>query len=302
WNYNRSSLGGPDKWSVEYPDCGGVMQSPISISTEDALYDPKLSYFNLTNYNMTSGVNMTLVNKGGHTAEVLYSGSDVLLSGGNLPDTYKLVQFHFHWGGKDSNGSEHLIDGKYFPMELHLVHYRSHLPNISVAQSHPFGLAVLGFLFQVSNKNNTKFDQLLQHFDRIETVEPNKDNSTEIKTFPLLDLLPGNTDRLDFYRYDGSLTTPPCYESVIWSLATEYIQISEYQLNIFRNLYNEEHQHLVDDFRPVQELHKRTVTTTKSKPTQAPLTTGNSNNSATWIQGYLVNVCICLMTVLYKFV
>ncbi|KAK6967450.1 carbonic anhydrase 2, partial [Biomphalaria glabrata] len=131
---------------------------------------------------------------------------------------------------------------------------------------------------------------------------PNKDNSTEIKTFPLLDLLPGNTDRLDFYRYDGSLTTPPCYESVIWSLATEYIQISEYQLNIFRNLYNEEHQHLVDDFRPVQELHKRTVTTTKFKPTQAPLTTGNSNNSATWIQGYLVNLCICLMTVLYKFV
>ncbi|KAK6967451.1 carbonic anhydrase 2, partial [Biomphalaria glabrata] len=108
----------PDKWSVEYPDCGGVMQSPISISTEDALYDPKLSYFNLTNYNMTKGVNMTLVNKGGHTAEVLYSGSDVLLSGGNLPDTYKLVQFHFHWGGKDSNGSEHLIDGKYFPMEV----------------------------------------------------------------------------------------------------------------------------------------------------------------------------------------
>ncbi|KAK0047511.1 carbonic anhydrase 2, partial [Biomphalaria pfeifferi] len=170
WNYNRNSLGGPDKWSVKYPDCGGVMQSPISISTEDALYDPKLSYFNLTNYNMTSGVKMTLVNKGGHTAEVVYSGSDVLLSGGNLPDTYKLEQFHFHWGGKDSNGSEHLIDGKYFPMELHLVHYSSHLPNISVAQNHPFGLAVLGFLFQVSDKNNTKFDQLLQYFDLIETV------------------------------------------------------------------------------------------------------------------------------------
>ena len=35
-----------------------------------------------------------------------------------------------------------------------------------------------------------------------------------------------------FYRYKGSLTTPPCYESVIWIVFPDVIPISEKQVRI----------------------------------------------------------------------
>ena len=34
------------------------------------------------------------------------------LSGGPLEGTYQLAQFHAHWGGENSRGSEHTVDGK----------------------------------------------------------------------------------------------------------------------------------------------------------------------------------------------
>jgi len=40
------------------------------------------------------------------------------VSGGGLPGTYKLVQFHFHWGKTDSVGSEHYVDSKKYPLEV----------------------------------------------------------------------------------------------------------------------------------------------------------------------------------------
>ena len=43
---------------------------------------------------------------------------ELTLSGGGLPGTYKLVQFHFHWGKSDDHGSEHFIDGKKYPLEV----------------------------------------------------------------------------------------------------------------------------------------------------------------------------------------
>ncbi|KAI8739370.1 carbonic anhydrase 2, partial [Biomphalaria glabrata] len=90
-------------------------------------------------------------------------------------------------------------------------------------------------------------------------------NETVIETFPLTDLLPDGLDKLHYYRYQGSLTTPPCYETVIWSIATETIPISDYQLNIFRSLYNDENKPLVNDYRPVQPLNNRVVVTNKKK-------------------------------------
>ncbi|XP_055861628.1 carbonic anhydrase 1-like isoform X3 [Biomphalaria glabrata] len=203
--------------------------------------------------------------RGAFGAEVIYSGTPIILRGGSLPDDYKLLQYHFHWGSQDSRGSEHILDGEQFPMELHVVHYQAHLPNVSVAQIQPNGLAVVGFFFRTSPQNNTRFGKLLSHFDLIKTVATNQDNETVIETFPLTDLLPDGLDKLHYYRYQGSLTTPPCYETVIWSIATETIPISDYQLNIFRSLYNDENKPLVNDYRPVQPLNNRVVVTNKKK-------------------------------------
>ena len=47
-------------------------------------------------------------------------------------------------------------------------------------------------------------------------------------TFPLNSLLPENTN--DYYRYNGSLTTPSCYQSVNWTVFKEPITISTHQV------------------------------------------------------------------------
>lgn len=54
------------------------------------------------------------------------------------------------------------------------------------------------------------------------------DDYVNIQTFSLTSLFPPSRDV--FYRYYGSLTTPPCYESVIWTIFQEHIKISERQV------------------------------------------------------------------------
>lgn len=256
WNYKSGDYGGPENWYVNFPECKGVMQSPIDVRSQDVVFDPNLELFDFSDYNKTDGVIMTLENVGGHTAEVLYTGTPVYLDAGGLPDKYKLEQFHFHWGALDDNGSEHLFNGKHYPMEAHFVHRQNRLANVTVAAPHPFGLAVVAVFFKVGAEN-PKYNQLLKYFDRISDA----DTSTSIPTFAAIDLFPAST-RYDYFRYSGSLTTPPCYESVIWSILTDPIEISEDQLNKFRSLYDEEHKNLVNDFRPTQPINERSILTT----------------------------------------
>ncbi|RUS78692.1 hypothetical protein EGW08_013547, partial [Elysia chlorotica] len=148
WSYTGPH--GPQNWYLDFPHCSGMTQSPININTASVLYNKALHPFDLAEYSKTRNITMNLVNKGGHTAEVEYSGDRIRLLGGNLPDTYILSQFHFHWGSGSRRGSEHSLDGQHYPMELHLVHYQSHLNSIAAAVDQPSGLAVLGYFFKVS--------------------------------------------------------------------------------------------------------------------------------------------------------
>ncbi|BFZ05457.1 hypothetical protein BsWGS_08496 [Bradybaena similaris] len=255
WNYNVGQSGEPKQWYINYPDCGGVCQSPICIKTKRALYDVYLKKFNTSDYSITDGVGMRLENMGGHTAELILSGPSLFLRGGSLPDIYKLIQIHFHWGQNNRRGSEHCINGKYYPMEMHMVHTQRRFASVADASPKPFGLAVLAFFFEVG-EFNPNFDKLVSNLRNIS----NANDEVEIETFPVSDLIPAT---FDFYRYDGSLTTPPCSESVIWSVGVPTIKISQEQLNAFRALYDEERHRLVNDFRPVQPLNKRAVRTTK---------------------------------------
>lgn len=40
------------------------------------------------------------------------------VNGGGLPGTYVVEQFHFHWGSEKDTGSEHELNGYYYPMEV----------------------------------------------------------------------------------------------------------------------------------------------------------------------------------------
>ncbi len=60
---------------------------------------------------------------------------------------------HFHWGSHDSVGSEHMIDGVRFPMEMHLVHYKRSYGSFDEAVDKPDGIMVLATLCKVNTNS-----------------------------------------------------------------------------------------------------------------------------------------------------
>ena len=62
-----------------------------------------------------------------------------------------------------------------------------------------------------------------------------------------------NTSR--YYTYQGSLTTPPCTETVTWFVLREYAQLSSEQFDAFRHI-------LGNNFRPLQKRNGRAIRST----------------------------------------
>lgn len=196
---------------------------------------------------------MTISNNG-HSAQVsAVMTKDATVAGGSLPGKFTFLQLHFHWGRNDSVGSEHTINGNSYPSEVHFVHYKTKYGNVSEAIKHEDGLAVLGVFLDINGTDNTKLDSIIDGLANIR--EPGSEAS--ITPFPLKDLLPTNMN--DFYRYKGSLTTPTCNEVVTWTVFSNPIGISSTQMAKFRELLDDEGHKLVDNYRPVQPLNGRQV-------------------------------------------
>ncbi|XP_055330196.1 carbonic anhydrase 2-like isoform X2 [Paramacrobiotus metropolitanus] len=256
----------PDTWSKAYPICDGHRQSPIAIETRFIVNDPALKPFTFVRYDASSrNDNWTVVNNG-HVAQ--FSGHYATppeIRGGSLGEDYVFLQFHFHWGAVNTRGSEHVIDEQRFPLELHIVHRKSAFYD-SEAAGDSTGLAVLGIMFEVSENPVDTNDPHFVHINSMisalsEVTNPGQSHDVILKGFRLLDLLPSSPV---YYRYLGSLTTPPCAEAVIWTVFKEPMQITQAQLNMFRSLrehpgMNDTTNVLVDNFRPVQQRNGREV-------------------------------------------
>uniref|UniRef100_A0A8C8DR74 Alpha-carbonic anhydrase domain-containing protein n=1 Tax=Oryzias sinensis TaxID=183150 RepID=A0A8C8DR74_9TELE len=106
----------PSNWSI-LPEakCGGEQQSPINIDTQSTTEDESLGAFTFLNFDDKHAIES--ITNTGHSVQCNINGS-VEVSGGGLPHDYTVLQFHFHWGSVASDGSEHLLDSKRFPMEV----------------------------------------------------------------------------------------------------------------------------------------------------------------------------------------
>ena len=218
WEYDGEE--DPSHWGdlcLGYMDCGGDVQTPIDVVTADVVADNALSALS-TNYLDTE---TDLINNG-HTIQLNYESGSVLTLNGK---DYDLLQFHFH------TGSEHVVDGSQFPMEVHLVH------------SNPDGtLAVVGIFFEVGAEN-----ALLAPL--MSFIPTSEGEYTSDMTLNAADLLP--VDR-SYYTYSGSLTTPPCSEIVTWVVMQNTITASQAQLDALSGI-------LHNNFRPLQALNGRTI-------------------------------------------
>jgi carbonic anhydrase len=252
WDYG---LNGPLRWGALYTTCKGLEQSPININTATAVSTKQPAFV----FNYPATADFTLKNNG-HSAEMRVTSPSASVSGGGLVGNYILEQFHVHWGKYDAAGSEHQLNGKQFPMEIHFVHYSEKFKNVSdaVASGERRALAVLGVFVNMDFSREPK--ELLRIAAALKSI-PYKDNVVTLTGINALNLFPAS--KSNFYRYDGSLTTPTCNQVVVWTVFNDPIYISTENLQLFRGLRDsvegEPDVFIVQNFRPPQLLNARTV-------------------------------------------
>ncbi|XP_073684949.1 carbonic anhydrase 4-like [Garra rufa] len=257
--------------------CNESRQSPINIVTASVQGNPNLTSFNFTGFDDNS----TFVNikNTGHSVAVELDDAKMTVQGGGLPGLYKSKQFHLHWGnGSSSPGSEHTVDGKQYPMELHIVNVHSkYNGNVDAAKNatDSTGLAVLGFFIEGTNEaNKTKSWDILTSF--LTRIRNSGDTNGEIMNQISLDSLLEGVDRTKYYRYQGSLTTPSCNEIVIWTVFKEPIKVSHEFINRFSTtvLFNDTSASVLitNNFRGAQPLNGRVVMSQVSRASIASST------------------------------
>ncbi|XP_033115426.1 carbonic anhydrase 14-like isoform X2 [Anneissia japonica] len=248
WSYTGDT--GPSYWAVTYPACGGEKQSPINIDTDDVEKD-NLGTFTMVGFDDTNDKSM-IVENNGKELQVNLVG-DYSISGGGLQGSYLPVQFHFHWGRNLQEGSEHLVDSTAYPAEMHIVHYSDRFASLADAINDPAGLAILGVFIEESTEDNSNFDTIFGVIDDVRYPG----NQTAIQVFNLENVFPD--DLTKFYRYNGSLTTPGCQESIVWTVFKESISLSNSQIELFRTLVGDDGNTIQHNFRPPQQLNGRKV-------------------------------------------
>lgn len=218
WGYQGKI--GPDNWgklSAEYANCGaGLNQSPVIFdSTIHAALKP-----------------MRMIHK--FAAKEIQStpnGLRVLFKEGNMmvldKTAFQLKHLDFH------TPSEHQLNGQSYPLEIQLWHEDSKK-----------NIAIMSILFK-TGEPNAELTELLAQLPQ-KASEPIK-----LKTrFTPNELMPTNPQ---YYRYSGSLTTPPCSEGVRWIVMKSPLQVSAEQVQAITTAIGGANN------RPVQPLHGRSV-------------------------------------------
>lgn len=190
----------------------GNMQSPIDIVTSKT----ETMYPDSGKITFKYGKDVTKAENNGHSIEITDGGASVI-NGRN----FELSQFHFH------AESEHTINGRHFPMEVHFVN-----------KSQDGRIAVIGVFFK-KGAINREFQEVL-------------DDINNEKTDPITDLEDMIPTKRSYYHYLGSLTTPPLNENVEWYVMKEPVEVSPEQSKAFKKLYSHNN-------REIQPINNRII-------------------------------------------
>ncbi|KAI0227231.1 Carbonic anhydrase 1 [Lamellibrachia satsuma] len=256
WSYKGKT--GPSSWTAHFPECGKKAQSPVDLITSDVVkkHIELKDSFLVSSYNILQG-KCIMKNDGLH-GHVKMAGGEWKVRGGVLTqNSYILEGFHFHWGENKKTGSEHFVDGRQFPLEMHLIH---RLERKSATPKDAKDLAIFGVLFEESEIDNLAFKSVIDGLGRTKF----KDEETQLDEFRLRHMLP--YDMNTYYTYNGSLTTPPCTESVTWIVFKNPIKMSRDQLSAFRIRKalpeNDSAAHsssMSNNYRPLQPIGVRQI-------------------------------------------
>ncbi|RDX83871.1 Alpha carbonic anhydrase 1, chloroplastic, partial [Mucuna pruriens] len=225
---------GPEKWgslSPSYAACSnGKAQSPVDLMKMDIVFNKQLK--NLERHYLPT--NATLVNNKFNIG-VHFEGKvgDISINGKN----YSLKQLHWH------SPSEHKANGRIHDAELHLVH-----------QTEDNNTAVVAVLYNLGDPDPliSQIEDELVELEK-EKHAGNEDAQIGIGTFDFEEI---NSSSHRYYRYVGSLTTPPCTEGVTWSILGKVRTLSKEQLKLLKAPLGPEFKH---NARPLQQLNGRKI-------------------------------------------
>jgi len=222
WGKLKNSTSG----ALLFPACAGTQQSPIDITTSSAVFNaaPLVRKYTTSKFQIVQ-------RPGGHPGfQVKPLGGEAYLMVDGL--RFDLLQFHFH------SSSEHTLNGKSYPLEVHFVHANTQTPGVTK-------LAVWGILFP---STKTTDNALLSSFWG--NITDSISNGININLKGLI-----QDSDVNYYRYTGSLTTPPCTEGVNWHVTVASRGVSSEDVDTF-----EEALHQIQNFRKPLPTNGRVLT------------------------------------------
>uniref|UniRef100_A0A8C4EPD1 protein-tyrosine-phosphatase n=1 Tax=Dicentrarchus labrax TaxID=13489 RepID=A0A8C4EPD1_DICLA len=243
-----------------YPECRERNQSPINIVDQDTKVSTEYQELTLEGFD-TESSNKTSMKNTGKTVAIMLK-DDYFVRGAGLPGRFKAEKVEFHWGPSNgSEGSEHSINSRRYPVEMQIYMYNSDdFDSLGAALREKRIIAAMAVFFQVGGKDNPAVDPIIHGLKGVVHHE----KETVLEPFVLKDLLPSSLG--SYYRYTGSLTTPPCSKVVEWIIFNRPIYVSYKQLEAFYSIFTTEQQdhvksveYLRSNFRPIQSLDNRHV-------------------------------------------
>uniref|UniRef100_A0A914E5C6 Carbonic anhydrase n=1 Tax=Acrobeloides nanus TaxID=290746 RepID=A0A914E5C6_9BILA len=238
WNYDDDGDCGPCHWPVKSM---GHAQSPIDFKL--SIIKPIKLHDNLKFVRYDKPINGHIVNNGHSIQFLIDSMLAPEIYGGGLGQKYRFVQYHFHWGPNEHEGSEHTVGGLHYAAELHLVHQ---------GVEDPKRFAVLGIFLIIGQDGDT-----LHAEETVLKKLINSGSSCAMQNVVLNSKLPHN--KHSFVRYHGSLTTPPCTECVTWTVFTEPISVTKHQLSLLRHIKDYRGKPVHNNCRPLQKDNDRSI-------------------------------------------
>ncbi|CAH9138263.1 unnamed protein product [Cuscuta epithymum] len=240
FDYDEKSEKGPGRWGElkkEWAACGdGKMQSPLALSApiikrRGGVRKPGVKITR----NSYMPANATLHNRG-HDISIEWVGDP-----GSIPINgkhFSLKAVHWH------SPSEHTLHGTRYDLELHALHMNTD------QTSGKNTTAVFSVLYRIGRKPNRFLSRLTKN------IASMKDQKGEVRNAGFVDPNKIQFISNDYYRYTGSLTTPPCTEDVIWTVNKKIHNVSRKQVKLLREAV---HDSAERNARPLQPRNNRDI-------------------------------------------